>query len=115
MFALDYQLDYILNEEGLENRFARHKEMAQIVRDWAEKNFELYSDKNHLSNTVTNVKNTKNIDVSALNKALGERGFQISNGYGSLKDKTFRIAHMADCQVEDVKELLKNIDEILGL
>ena len=115
MFALDYQLDYILNEEGLENRFARHKEMAQIVRDWAEKNFELYSDKNHLSNTVTNVKNTKNIDVSALNKALGERGFQISNGYGSLKDKTFRIAHMADCQVEDIKELLKNIDEVLGL
>jgi len=50
-----------------------------------------------------------------LNKALGEKGFQISNGYGSLKDKTFRIAHMADCKVEDLKELLKNIDEILGL
>lgn len=115
MFALDYQLDYIINEEGLENRFNRHKEMAKVVRAWAEKNFELYSDKNYLSNTVTNVKNTRNIDVAALNKALGERGFQISNGYGSLKDKTFRIAHMADCQMEDIKELLKNIDEILGL
>ena len=115
MFALDYQLDYILNVEGLENRFARHKEMAQIVRAWAEKNFELYSDKNHLSNTVTNVKNTRNINVSELNKELGERGFQISNGYGSLKNKAFRIAHMADCKVEDIKELLKNIDEILGL
>ena len=89
--------------------------MAKIVRDWAEKNFELYSDKNHLSNTVTNVKNTKNIDVSALNKALGERGFQISNGYGSLKDKTFRIAHMADITVDEVKELLDNINDILDL
>ncbi|MDD6794489.1 MAG: alanine--glyoxylate aminotransferase family protein [Clostridiaceae bacterium] len=115
MFALDYQLDYILNVEGLENRYARHKEMAKIVRDWAKKNFALYSDENHLSNTVTNIKNTRNIDVAALNKALGERGFQISNGYGDLKNKTFRIAHMADCTVEDVKELLKNIDEILGL
>lgn len=115
MFALDYQLDQIINVEGIENRFARHKEMAKIVRDWAEKNFELYSDKNHLSNTVTNVKNTKDIDVSALNKALAERGFQISNGYGKLKDKTFRIAHMADCQVEEVQELLNNIDDILGL
>ena len=28
MYALDYQLNYILNEEGLENRFARHIEMA---------------------------------------------------------------------------------------
>ncbi|MBD7912535.1 MULTISPECIES: alanine--glyoxylate aminotransferase family protein [Clostridium] len=113
MFALDYELDYILNEEGLENRFSRHKEMAEVVRNWAREHFELYSDENHLSNTVTNIKNTRNIDVSALNKALGERGFQISNGYGSLKDKTFRIAHMADCQVKDIKDLLKNIDEIL--
>ncbi|MBE6050770.1 MAG: alanine--glyoxylate aminotransferase family protein [Clostridium sp.] len=115
MFALDYQLDQILNVEGLENRFARHKEMAQIVRDWAKKNFALYSDENHLSNTVTNIENTRGISVADLNKELGKRGFQISNGYGNLKEKTFRIAHMADCTVEEVKELLKNIDEILGL
>ena len=53
--------------------------------------------------------------VDALNKELGKRGFQISNGYGSLKDKTFRIAHMADCQMEDIQELLSNINDILGL
>ena len=39
----------------------------------------------------------------------------ISNGYGSLKDKTFRIAHMGDTQLDDIKELLNNIDDILGL
>ncbi len=50
-----------------------------------------------------------------LNKKLGERGFVISNGYGDLKDKTFRISHMGDYTVDEVKELLKNIDEILGL
>lgn len=115
MYALDYQLDFIVNKEGIENRFARHIEMAKIVREWASKYFELFSDEKYLSNTVTNIKNTRGIDVGALNKALGERGFQISNGYGSLKDKTFRIGHMADCTVEDVNELLKNINEILGL
>lgn len=114
MFALDYQLDRIM-EEGLDNRFARHIEMAEIVRAWARKNFEIFPDERYLSNTLTNVKNTRNIDVADLNKKLGERGFQIANGYGKLKDKTFRIAHMADCTVEEVKELLKNIDEILGL
>ena len=61
------------------------------------------------------MKNNRGIDVSALNKELGKRGFQISNGYGSLKDKTFRIAHMADCQMEDINELLSNINDILGL
>ena len=34
----------------------------------------------------------------------------ISNGYGDLKDKTFRIAHMADTTVEEIKFLLNTID-----
>lgn len=89
--------------------------MAKVVRAWAKKHFELFPDENYLSNTLTNIKNTKGIDVAALNKELGNRGFQISNGYGSLKDKTFRIAHMADCQMEDIQELLSNINDILGL
>lgn len=114
MFALDYQLDRIVNEEGIENRFARHKEMAEVVRAWAREHFEIFPDERYMSNTLTNIKNTREIDVAALNKKLGERGFQISNGYGKLKDKTFRIAHMADCQMEDIKELLSNIDDILG-
>ena len=50
-----------------------------------------------------------------LNKELAKRGFQISNGYGDLKEKTFRIAHMADITVDEVKELLDNINDILGL
>lgn len=115
MYALDYQLNYIVNEEGLENRFNRHKAMAKITRDWGEKYFELYADKAYLSNTVTAIKNTKNIDFSYLNEELGKRGFQISNGYGALKDKTFRIAHMADCTVRDLNDLLENINDILKL
>lgn len=115
MFALDYQLDKILNQEGLENRFKKHIEMAEIVRNWADKYFEVFADRNHLSNTLTTVKNTRGISVADLNKELGKRGFTISNGYGSLKEKTFRIAHMGDCTVNDVKELLQNINEILNL
>lgn len=115
MFALDYQLDRIL-AEGLENRFARHIEMANYVRNWAKKNFALLvEDERYLSNTLTTVKNTRGIDVSALNKQLAERGFEISNGYGDLKDVTFRISHMADYTLDEVKELIKNIDEILAL
>lgn len=115
MFALEYQLNKIINEEGLENRFARHIEGGKIVRAWAKKNFEIFANEDYLSNTLTNIKNTRNIDIAALNKALGERGYQISNGYGKLKDKTFRIAHMAERTPAEIEELLRNIDEILGL
>jgi len=114
MFALDYQLDKIL-AEGLENRFRRHIEMAEMTRAWARRYFELFADEKYLSNTLTNIKNTRGIDVADLNKKLGERGFQISNGYGKLKDKTFRIAHMAECTREELQELLEQINDILKL
>lgn len=114
MFALDYQLDRIM-EEGLDNRFARHKEMAETVRNWARSKFALFADERYLSNTVTAIKNTKNIDVQDLNKQLGEKGYMISNGYGDYKNITFRIAHMADATLEDIKELLDVIDSILKI
>jgi len=113
MFALDYQLDRIL-EEGLENRFARHLEMAKYVRAWAKENFDMFAEEKYASNTLTTVKNTRNISVADLNKKLGERGYMISNGYGELKEVTFRIAHMADTTLDDIKELLSVIDSILS-
>ncbi len=112
--ALNKQMDDIL-AEGLENRWARHIEMAEIVRDWARRNFGLYADERYLSNTVTNIENTRGISVAGLNEELGKRGAMLSNGYGPLKEKCFRIAHMGDLQVSDINWLLGEIDDILGL
>jgi aspartate aminotransferase-like enzyme len=112
--ALNRQTDDIL-AEGLENRWARHIEMAGIVRDWARENFALFADERYLSNTVTTIENTRGISVAGLNEELGKRGAMLSNGYGPLKEKCFRIAHMGDLQVSDVQWLLGQIDDILGL
>ena len=112
--ALNVQMDAIL-AEGLEARWARHIEMAQIVRRWARAYFRLYGDERYLSPTVTNIENNRGIDVNALNAELGRRGAMISNGYGELKDKCFRIAHMGDLTVGDVQWLLGEIDDILNL
>ena len=112
--ALNVQMDRII-EEGVENRFQRHNDMAEFVQGWTKKNFDLYSDEKYLSPTVTNVHNTRGIDVVELNAELAKRGAMLSNGYGALKGKCFRIAHMGDLQVADVKWLTEQIDEILGL
>jgi aspartate aminotransferase-like enzyme len=114
MNALDYQLECIM-AEGLDQRFDRHQEMADVVRAWAEKNFALFAPEGYRSNTVTCIRNTKEIDVADLNKQLARRGYTISNGYGKMKGKTFRIAHMADYKIQDINDLLKEIDDILGL
>ena len=52
MYALRYQLNYIINEEGLENRFARHLEMAKRVRAWAKTYFEMLADERYASNCL---------------------------------------------------------------
>jgi len=112
--ALNKQMDDIL-AEGLESRWRRHEEMAAIVQDWARRYFRLYSDERYLSPTVTNVENTRGISVAGLNEELGRRGAMISNGYGTLKEKCFRIAHMGDLTPDDVRWLLSQINDILGL
>lgn len=115
MWGLDYQLDKILNVEGLDNRFDRHAKLAGIVRDWAKKHFDLYALEGYRSNTVTTILNTKGNSVADLNKELAKRGYMISNGYGDLKEKAFRIAHMADRKEEDLLALLKEIEDIWNL
>lgn len=112
MYAMDYQLDRIL-EEGLETRFARHLRMAEKVRGWARGRFALFAKEECLSNTLTTITNTGNTNISQLNKDLGARGYAISNGYGQLKDKTFRIAHMGDVTEAEISELLQEIDSLL--
>lgn len=112
--ALNVQMDRIF-KEGVEARFQRHLDMANYVRGWTKEYFALYSDEKYLSPTVTNVNNTREIDVIGLNAELAKRGAMLSNGYGALKGKCFRIAHMGDLQVADVKWLTEQINEILKL
>jgi len=114
MWAMDKQLDKI-KTEGMENRYKRHVEMAQYVQNWAKKHFSLYAEPGYESVTVTCINNTKSISVADLNSELGKRGFAISNGYGKIKEQTFRIAHMGDLTLDEVKDVIKNIDEILKL
>ena len=112
--ALDAQLDDIL-AEGPEVRFARHAELAAIVGDWARRHFALFAEEGFESTTITCVENTLGISVADLNKELGRQWAMISNGYGVLKEKTFRIAHMGDTQEWEIRGLLATIDRILGL
>jgi aspartate aminotransferase-like enzyme len=112
--ALNLQMDNIL-KEGLENRWARHIEMAEYIREWARKHFQVYGDQRYLSNTVTNIENTRGLVIGDLNKELGKRGAQISNGYGDLKEKCFRIGHMGDLTIEDMRWLTAQLDDILKL
>ncbi|MBS1272077.1 MAG: Serine-pyruvate aminotransferase [Candidatus Marinimicrobia bacterium] len=114
MYGLQRQLDRI-GDEGLLNRFDRHKSMAARTREWAlNHGFDIFAEEPYQSHTLTCIENTLDVDIAELSSQLLERGFRISNGYGPLKGKTFRIAHMADTQPDDLEELLGQLDEILA-
>lgn len=112
MWALDVALDQILTE-GLPVRYARHAQMAIRVQTWATQNFELFAQPGFGSQTVTCVTNTRNANMKSLNAHLQKQGMQISDGYGKLKNSTFRIAHMGEIQLADIDTLLAAIDEFL--
>ncbi len=113
--ALDMELDRVL-EETMQGRYERHCAMAKFTQDWAKKHFALFAEPGYESVTLTTVDNTKGISVADLNKKLAEKYMQISNGYGKqLKEKTFRIAHMGDLTLDDIKQVTGAIEEILAL
>jgi predicted phosphoserine aminotransferase len=113
IFALDYQLDRIL-AEGLENRFARHSAMARRSQEWAEaKGWPLLAPAAYRSQTLTVVTNPPEFDCADFNKFLALRDMRLANGYGDLKGKTFRIAHMGEIQLSDLENLLAAFDEYL--
>jgi aspartate aminotransferase-like enzyme len=110
IYGLDYQLDKILRE-GVQNRYARHKRMADMVRGWAEKRLGLYAEEGFLSNTITVIK-LLGMDFKDFDRRLRQKGVEISPGYGKVKEETFRVGHMGDLTEKDIKDLLDVMDEV---
>jgi len=112
VFALQSKMNEIL-EEGLDARFARHLEMAQLARKWiAGHGFKLFPESGYESISLSCVANTRNVDVAAWIKRLKERhNCIIDGGYGKLKGATFRISHMGDETVKTVSKLLEWLDD----
>jgi len=114
IYALDVQTDRIF-EEGIEKRFERHAAMAKRMMEWAgEQGMKPFADENHLSMTVSAIENSHGWDIGELNNFLIQRGMRIANGYGVLKGKTYRIAHMGEIQMEDIENLISAIEEFMG-
>ena len=114
IMALNYQCERLLSE-GMENVWDRHRKMGEFVRAWAKERFALFCDEKYASNTLTAVKNTRGINVAETINSLQEKHNTVfGNGYGKLKEETFRIAHMGDITLDELKELLGWIDEEIG-
>lgn len=114
LYALDKRLDIML-AETYASIYQRHKDMAELTRTWAKKHFTMFPEAGYESITVSCIKNTLGKNVKEMVQKVGEKGFEVGNGYGKLAEKTFRIGHMGEWTPEGIKEVLEAIDEVWGL
>jgi aspartate aminotransferase-like enzyme len=113
LYALAEQCRYI-EEEGLEQRFARHREMAERVWSWCdEMGLDILATPDYRGPTVTTIYCPTGWTGPQLAAAVKQRGFQIATGYGRMKDETFRIGHMGDHTVDRLELLLELLSDIL--
>ncbi|RME85765.1 MAG: alanine--glyoxylate aminotransferase family protein [Caldilineae bacterium] len=111
--AASVQCDRILTE-GLEARWARHQLCMEMTHAWAQEHgLDLFAEPGYESRTVTCIRNDRNIDVPAMIAFARERGLVMGNGYGKLKNQTFRIAHMGELTPAHMEELFQVLDAYL--
>ena len=114
LYALAAQLGRIF-EEGLETRWERHAAMARQTREWAAGHgWTPFPEEGFLSDTVSCLARGEGPDFVPALDTLKEQGILVSNGYGELKGKTFRIGHMGEHTSADLDDLFDCFDAALG-
>jgi len=111
LFGLKHIIN-IIKQEGLENRWKRHLEMKNHVISWVKKHGQgLFAEEGCQSNTITCIDNIQGWDINKIYERLLSKGFRMDRGYGKLRGKAFRIAHMGNVYMEDLIEYLDIFEE----
>lgn len=113
LYALVRQLERI-EAEGLGNRHARHRAMAERTRSWAlGHGWRVFPAEGFASDTVSCIARAEGPDFNPALAALAAEGFIVSGGYGKLKGDTFRIGHMGEHSLAELESLLARFDSHL--
>jgi len=119
LYALDLQLGRI-EEEGLEARWARHQAMAERTWRWVDElrarhgiDVRVLAEDGRRSASVTCVALPDGLSGIEITRRMAERGYTIASGYGKLKERTFRIGHMGDHTMAELKELLEVLASVI--
>ena len=114
MFTLELALQSMV-DEGIENVFGRHHEIAQYTRDGAKAlGLDLLPDPKFASNTVTAIRLPEGLDGKAfLAQVNRDHNVILGGGQKSLVGKIFRVGHMGWVEKAHIDEALKAAEETL--
>jgi aspartate aminotransferase-like enzyme len=113
--ALEQQLADIAATGGWPARWARHAGMLARLEEWvAERpHTAILAPLSRRSPAISAVKLGEGVDPLSVVRTLGERGFQVGSGLGSLAKEVIRIGHMGDLTTDHLDALLEEIDSLL--
>ncbi|WP_112182391.1 MULTISPECIES: alanine--glyoxylate aminotransferase family protein [Paraliobacillus] len=115
VYALHEGLRIVL-EEGLETRFARHKEHEKaLIAGIKAMGLELYGDPSCKLPTVTCITVPNGIDPESVRKMLLDHfGIEIAKSFGPLEGKIWRIGTMGySCRKENILAVLSALEAVL--
>jgi len=113
LYGLDVGLKNIL-AEGLANRAARHRRLANAFRSAMRGiGLQLVAKPRFAADTVTSVFYPEGIDDIAFRDEVGRLGVVIARGFGPLMGKTFRVGHMGSCTENDIIATVSAIERTL--
>lgn len=117
-FALNKALEMLLDNEGLDNRIARYKKCAFILRSGLkELGFKLLlSDDSKMSNTVTSAFLPQGRKIDDFIKIMEEEeGYVVYPGKGKYYDAgMFQVANMGAIYPDDCYRFLKVVKRVIG-
>ncbi|TLZ92682.1 MAG: alanine--glyoxylate aminotransferase family protein [Methanobacteriota archaeon] len=105
----------LLKEEGLSNRIARTKRLADAARSAVEAlGLRLFPDRGFASNTVSAIRYPAGVEDTKFRTILRESHRTIvAGGQDHLKGRIFRIGHMGVCTFEDLEAGFRAIEATL--
>jgi aspartate aminotransferase-like enzyme len=95
-------------------RFAKHERMRAMTEAWAEQHHFEYLPARELRSPTVSCIRSGSLDVKWFLGELKKREHTISNGYGDMKDVSFRIGHMGDHTEEELASLLSAASDVLA-
>lgn len=115
IMALDQALAMMM-EEGLENIYLRHKQVADYARKRGQElGFELFAHKGFTpSDSVSAFVTAKRIPTDQLIECLSQKNIIIAGGQDNLKGKIIRIGHLGMMDLKQIEWIFDEIERCLS-
>ncbi|SKC80758.1 pyridoxal-phosphate-dependent aminotransferase family protein, partial [Maledivibacter halophilus] len=104
----------IIKEEGIENRYERHKKVGRAMQKALEElGFKILAEKDHRAVTLSNLIYPEGIDDGKFRSLLAQEGIAVAGGLGAYAGKMFRLGHMGNIDTHDLVSTLSTIERAL--